>query len=272
MTSYSLEQARKLIAAHQGKRPDQTLQVRDVKVQKTFPATTTFNFSLNAETFARAAAKTVLVILGQLGLESEALAPGWRFVGGADVGMDVKAHWSTLPGPWMDDSLGSTPHMLTVRSEPAKESVTADVRYFGDLAICLQMRTDLGRSFEVGYGVDPFTGRDLHYGGRIGWIDTPGAADRETVLDAIDRALRRISRAAETRGLAALRARVLEECTRKVIGGRAEPESEAEREAILACVTQELAFIFRRVDVEEHAPELVARLQLAADRVRSRGR
>jgi hypothetical protein len=273
MTSFTHEQALQLTAAHQRKRPDQVLQVRDVKVQKTFPGPTTFNVSLDVETFARTSLKTMLVLLGRLGHESEeALAQAWRYVGGADVGSDVRAHWSSLPAPWSDDSLGTTPHMITVRSDPATESVTADVRYFGDLAICLQMRARLARSFELGYGVDPFTGLDLHYGGRIGWIDVPGAADGQTVVDAIDRALRRIARAAEARGLAALRESVVQECTRKVIGNRVEPDTDAERAAILACVSDEMAFILRREDCEDDAPELVVDLQAAADRVRSGGR
>jgi hypothetical protein len=50
------------------------------------------------------------------------------------------------------------------------------------------------------------------------------------------------------------------------------PETEAEREAILACVSEEMAFILRGEDREDDAPELVADLQAAADRVRFGGR
>ena len=270
MTSFSREQAREITEAYQRKRPGQTLVVKDVKVTKTFPGPTKFDVSLNIETFARAAVKSVLVLLGHLGLEDgDALANAWRFVRGDTTGdVGVRAHWSPLPGPWRDDSLGEAPHQVTMRSDPAADLVTADVRYFGDVAVCIQMRGQLSSSFEVGYGVDPLTGRQLHHRGWIGWIDTPGRADRESILDARDRAVFRIRRASESRGQAALEDQVLRECTRSVMGDRREPPSDAERDRIQACFDEEMAFIARREDREDDAPELVADLQAAADRVR----
>jgi hypothetical protein len=50
--------------------------------------------------------------------------------------------------------LGRVPHQVTVRSDPEGQSLTADVRYFGDLAVCFEIQARLPSRFEVGYGVD----------------------------------------------------------------------------------------------------------------------
>jgi hypothetical protein len=84
----------------------------------------------------------------------------------------------------------------------------------------------------------------------------------------IQRALDTITRAAEPIGRQALSERIVRDCTRKVLGDRAKPETKAECDAILAAVKEELAFIVRRKNGAEEAPELARVFQAAADELR----
>jgi hypothetical protein len=102
MTSYDHEQARDLTAAHQRKRKGQVLQVKNVTMRKTFPAKTAVRTAFNVETFARPAAKTVLVLLEHVGVEHDnTLDALWAFVR-AEGGIDgpVRFWWTPfrLPG------------------------------------------------------------------------------------------------------------------------------------------------------------------------------
>ena len=275
LVSNSEEQAREVTEARQRKRRDRRLEVRDVKVTKWFPGRSKVDVSLNVETFSRPALKTVLTLLANRGLEdADAFVEAWRYVNGAPASdCGVQSFFSATPAPWDDPALGPVPHRVTVRSDPGSSALHADVRYFGDVAFCFLIRSKLAEAVELGYGVDPFTGRDVFFSEEpVGEIGTPRLATSDAIHDAVERAFARITAAAGPRQITVLVERVMEECTRRALGGRNGPADDDDLDAISSCVHEEITFIARREAVEEDAPEMVAMLQAAADKVRNRGR
>ncbi len=274
IASNSEDQAIQVTAAHQRKRREQTLTVRDVKVTKWFPGKSKFDLNLDVGKFSRPAVKTALTLLTDLGHESaDAFAAAWRFVGGAPASdCGVRSHFSSTLAPWEERALGPVPHRITVRSDPASRSLYADVRYFGDIAFCFHIDSPLVAPFEGGYGVDPFSGQDRLWTEPLGAIELPGSATSDAIHDAVERALRRIITASGPRQVAALVEHVTEECSQKILGGKRGPPSDDELEAISSCVQEQIAFIARRETAVEDDPDLLAALQVAADKARNGGR
>jgi hypothetical protein len=63
--------------------------------------------------------------------------------------------------------------------------------------------------------------------------------------------------------------KIIADCTREVLGGRTVAvATKTERDAIMDCAKEELAFILQREDATEAAPELHLALQEAADKAR----
>lgn len=270
-TTHSEKQARQIVEAYQRKRPDETLIVQEVKVQKIFPTKTNVPVNFRGEDFFRPAVKTVLVLLAHMGLEShDALVNAWRYVNGERAeDCDLRVFWSSEAAPWSDDVLGVVSHRVSVRSDSESGLLTADVRYFGDFAFCIRIGVRLGTSFAVGYGVDPLTGRTAASRDWSGAIGNPNAPDSNAIYDAIERAFAQVSKAAEPISRRALCERIVNECTEKVLGSRTGGTvNEAEQRAIVECARKELAFILQREDGEEEAPELLRVLQEAAGKKR----
>jgi len=271
-TANSFRQARQIVEAGQRKRPGDVLNVVQARVLKTFAEPATVPFSFGGDAFFRAAVKTVLVFLAYMGLEGDddALVGAWRYVDGAAAGdCDVSAHLSATPAPWEDEGVGPVPHRVSIESVATGAIVLAQVRYFGDLAICIKLGVPLRASFRVGYGVDPFTGASVERGTWEGSLALPGQASSEAIRDAVGRAFTRITTAAEPRRVGALKEKVTSDITREVLGGRTELASDAQRRIIEARVQEEMAFIANHEDREEDSPKLREALQAAAHKVRS---
>lgn len=238
-----------------------------------FPEAVPFNFNWGdgSEDFFRSVMKTALVVIAARDFEGldDALAGAWRYVaGGREEDCGVRVHASAVPAPWDDPNLGPVPHRVSVRSEPEHSFVAADVRYFGDVAICLKISARLPKAFAIGHGVDPFTGRTVDRERWIGSIGIPGAAATAALAKYLVQAVDRIHTAAQPRLFHVLAEKIAKECWREVMGeGHDEdplPQDPATRAQLAKRVGEELGFILRRQPVIEDDPELLRRLQQTA--------
>jgi hypothetical protein len=145
----------------------------------------------------------------------------------------------------------------------------ADVRYFGDFAVCLRIDAALQANFSLGYGVDPLEGTQRDHDDWEGLIGVPGLADTDALIRCYRRALSQVLEVARPRRQAALARFLLEDSIVKVLGEMREPKDDAEYNAVLARVDAEFQFLMSGSSRVDDDPELADTLQAFAEDVRA---
>ncbi|WP_437929062.1 HNH endonuclease [Sorangium sp. So ce291] len=254
--------AQRFVDATRRKNPEADFKVSKATVISMFSEMVHMNVSLGGGDFYRSCTKSVLTLITYRGMAAPQITDDgvWRYVAGAPATeAGVRVILSSAPPPWQPGSqIGSFYHAISIEGDASRRTLRADVRFFGGIAVAVELDAAVSEDFRLGYAVDPLTGIDEDHDAWPGSLPPPPDEITEATRGRLGAAVEEILRFAHGRHRGRMIEEISDRAVRKALSGLDEgapipPE-------VLDDLAYDVAVNFTRhmmrTDWEDHDPEL----------------